>query len=440
MPIKEWILSICWSSFGALFSAIITFPLILVVMRILCAIGLCVLDMNKIELNGSILFYTPSIIVFIIAFLYQLNDSIKDYTQSSKREYEQKTSVLEKETERQIAEIKSEYEAKKKELKSQTDKITLERSRMKMFMCLQEPFRYSASLCSDMKTWIFNEAADYLHYKRPPAKTSASEIKKEFKKRAEEAEYRFSEMLYKYEFLLKAFPELKAYVDDEESLRDLIGARSYSEVKENYDNSRNYLSEEEWKKLTTAERNQLALDRWCKSNKSNHTIGLMYEMYVSSELRKAEWDVIEYGIKNGLSDLGRDIICHKGASTRIIQCKNWSTKKEIHENVICQLYGTTIAYSIEHPTENVKGVLLTTTKLSDMAGRFARQLNIDVHIKPLGLFPMIKCNINNGLRIYHLPFDQQYWRTEIKNTGEFYAWTVKEAEQAGFRRAFRHFA
>lgn len=33
---------------------------------------------------------------------------------------------------------------------------------------------------------------------------------------------------------------------------------------------------------------------------------------------------------------------------------------------------------------------------------------------------MIKCNIGtNGEKIYHLPFDQQYYRTEIKKAGEF---------------------
>jgi hypothetical protein len=51
---------------------------------------------------------------------------------------------------------------------------------------------------------------------------------------------------------------------------------------------------------------------------------------------------------------------------------------------------------------------------------------------------MIKCNINNGNKIYHIPFDQQYYRTEIKLPGEFYAWTVQEAVDAGFRRARRH--
>ena len=55
----------------------------------------------------------------------------------------------------------------------------------------------------------------------------------------------------------------------------------------------------------------------------------------------------------------------------------------------------------------------------------------------MGDYPMIKCNINEGRKIYHLPFDQQYWNTRIENEGELYAWTVKEAEEAGFRRAKR---
>jgi hypothetical protein len=56
----------------------------------------------------------------------------------------------------------------------------------------------------------------------------------------------------------------------------------------------------------------------------------------------------------------------------------------------------------------------------------------------MGEYPMIKCNINNGNKIYHLPFDQQYWRTRIDQPGEFYAMTVKEATSKGFRRAFRY--
>ena len=61
-----------------------------------------------------------------------------------------------------------------------------------------------------------------------------------------------------------------------------------------------------------------------------------------------------------------------------------------------------------------------------------------------GDYPCIKCNINrdtNGVetKIYHLPFDQQYDATMIDKSGEFMATTVAEAENAGFRRAFKWF-
>ena len=74
-----------------------------------------------------------------------------------------------------------------------------------------------------------------------------------------------------------------------------------------------------------------------------------------------------------------------------------------------------------------------------MAKEFARRLGVVVMRIPMGDYPMIKCNINNNERIYHLPFDQQYHRAEIKNDGEFYAWTVEEATRNGFRRAMGHF-
>ena len=54
---------------------------------------------------------------------------------------------------------------------------------------------------------------------------------------------------------------------------------------------------------------------------------------------------------------------------------------------------------------------------------------------------MIKCNVNPQTkeRIYHLPFDQQYDRTMIGSVvGERYVATTAEAEQLGFRRAWRY--
>jgi len=89
----------------------------------------------------------------------------------------------------------------------------------------------------------------------------------------------------------------------------------------------------------------------------------------------------------------------------------------------------------------IKPVFVTSTNLSDRANEFAKLLKVEVRENvALGKYPMIKCNISkrNGEKVYHLPFDQQYDRTIIEpQDGEFYAWTVEEAENSDFRRAFR---
>ena len=84
-------------------------------------------------------------------------------------------------------------------------------------------------------------------------------------------------------------------------------------------------------------------------------------------------------------------------------------------------------------------VIMTNIELSTMAKRFADKLGIEIWKQDMVDFPRIKCNINNGVKIYHLPFDQQYDTTKIDKKGECYAWDVAEAEQKGFRRAKRFF-
>ena len=85
-------------------------------------------------------------------------------------------------------------------------------------------------------------------------------------------------------------------------------------------------------------------------------------------------------------------------------------------------------------------MLATTTSLSEVATEVAQVLGIKV--APISLpstYPIIKCNISSATneKIYHLPFDQQYDRTQISRSGECYVTTVKDAEKLGFRRAWR---
>lgn len=86
----------------------------------------------------------------------------------------------------------------------------------------------------------------------------------------------------------------------------------------------------------------------------------------------------------------------------------------------------------------LKSKLITSTALSETAKRFATALGVEYEENyPLNTYPLIKCNVNKATneKIYHLPFDQQYDRVQIKNDGEFFAWSVAEAENSGFRRA-----
>lgn len=318
------------------------------------------------------------------------------------------------------------------------------------------PFKVVSEMYSDVATKVFDQCEQYLTFKSHPARTAAEHVK-EFKNKAKEYASHWKELEYKFNFIFSIFPELKQYVAEDDALLSLKNGSTLSEFQENYDHIQDYLTKEEWSKMSVNDRNQLALDRYKARTKSKWVIGMQYELYIGYLLRTKGYKVIQFGIENGLEDLGRDIIAEKskGSSstmtTYIIQCKNWSKDKEVHENVVCQLFGTTLEYKLQHKdkftqnnlfgeVDNVQAVLVTTTKLSSIAEAFAQRLNVLVKIVPLGEYPMIKCNINLSTKekIYHLPFDQQYYTAKIENPGEFYAWTVKEATAKGFRRAFKH--
>lgn len=206
-----------------------------------------------------------------------------------------------------------------------------------------------------------------------------------------------------------------------------------------------YLTKEEWQQLDEDAKNQLALDRYIASRKkSKWQIGRDYELSVAYEYSKKGYRVETYGSYMGLEDLGRDLIAVKQGQTLIIQCKYWAQHKEIHEKHIYQLYGTTVGYCIENRKSNddVHALLITNTRLSQKAREIAIYLHVTfVENHSMADFPRIKCNIGHDdygrTKIYHLPMDSQYDVTKIENTGEFYAFTVKEARDAGFRRAYK---
>lgn len=297
--------------------------------------------------------------------------------------------------------------------------------------------------------------AEHLRTKKYPAPKAAEKVKKASQKRriAEKKHRTYKYIVDYYEALFPMLHDFREIEDD-----DLIRVENSDEInKDKSDRTKNWLAPEEFKKLPTSEKNQLALDRYRTRRKSNWEIGRDYERYVGYYFENKGWKVDYQGILKGYEDLGRDLIVHKNGHTSIIQCKYWSKRKTIHEKHVFQLFGTTIEYFLKNykltkttqlnffvdllKGENINGIFITNIELSDMARKVADALNIEVWENfDLLEYPIIKCNIaqNTGEKIYHLPLDQQYDNVKIiEVNGDRYVSTVNEAEKLGFRRAFR---
>lgn len=367
----------------------------------------------------------------------------------------------EKEFEESANKIKSELKSKHEAI--ETAKIKARADLEKIAQQKSMGFPWLAEAYSDYFALRDEKRAKYLKTKKHPALTAAETVRV-VKNEKKELVKQNKVVTYKLNYLEKLFPwitELIAESEDEE-----IPVRIDDEEKsedDSEDRVKDFLTAEEYRSLPSVERHQKALDRYLKNrNKSKWAIGRDYEMYVGHLFSKKGYDINYKGIIDGFEDLGRDVIATKDGEVCIIQCKRWAQYKEIHEKHIFQLFGTTMEYWIKHLNDNKKQrsfeefshilteqklrpIFFTSTNLTDKAKEMAEALSVEVmENEPLGEFPRIKCNINSDefggeTKIYHLPMDQQYDRTIIGNRkGEFYAFTVQEAEDSGFRRAFKH--
>lgn len=283
---------------------------------------------------------------------------------------------------------------------------------------------------------------DYLLSKSRPATQTAAEISKIIHGELRQARLTIKQLEYQLHFLESIFPWLEDYKEVPPLEAFSYEQRAADEVAQDEDSQsryRTYISQKEWFDLSESDRYQLILDRYITRKKSNWEIGIEYERYIGYLCEQQGYKVIYNGARNGLEDMGRDLILQGSENTILLQCKRWADYKAVHENHVFQLAGSVFEYQHQHPTETVIGVLVTSTALSDIALRCAGYLGIKVFENiPFQEYPRIKCNIGKGgQKIYHLPVDQQYDTAIIDNPGEFYATTVAEAEAAGFRRAYR---
>ena len=336
----------------------------------------------------------------------------------------------------QIWYIKHEFSFIENNLKEYCLKVSEENSNLRKDF--KKSFKNMGEFISDIKLYVYDIASKYFDTKSHPAHKKAQDVR-ELKQKTKEYIKEYKLMRYEYDMLFSLFPELENYLEYYSAKK----AETIEEIKENYDYVQSWISKDEYSSLDENTRNQLALDRYIESRKkSKWAIGRDYEMFIGHEYEKKGYKVTYTGITDRLEDKGRDLIAQKDNEILIIQCKNWSKYKEIHENHICQLFGTTVQYNIENNLLfKATPVFITSATLSETALKFAEYLGVQIiQNKKLEEFPRIKCNINNKEKIYHLPFDQQYDRTIIGDQkGEFFAWTVQEAVDKGFRRAKKYF-
>lgn len=361
--------------------------------------------------------------------------------------YEQKKTELESLLST-VRNEKTQFEAASiQERKNLEEKIAgvkkLEEGVIQMVKERQIGFPWLAKAYDELLRIYTTNLATYLETKSPPAYSAAQVVREQSRlRRKAEQEKKVAQYLVEYyENIAPFLLELKEEVDiTTEQERELLKEYTEEEIQ---DTTTQYLSKEEYRKLPSIERNQMALERFWKRPKSKWLIGRLYERYIGYLYEQEGYDVDYVGIFKGFEDLGRDLICQKGRDLVIIQCKNWSQFRTIYEKHIFQFFGTVFQYKDENPNRKVQAIFYTSTQLSDLARRFAKELKIDLkeNFKFDKEYPAIKCNISriDGSKIYHLPFDQQYDKTKVeKSRGEFYCTTVKEAEGAGFRRAFRY--
>ena len=245
--------------------------------------------------------------------------------------------------------------------------------------------------------------ARYLQLKERPS-VRASEVLREEANRRREAESNYLQVkaiIDYYEWIAPFLMDLK---DDICETEEEARYREFDRD-EKSDPVTNYLTKEEYRTLSSADKSQLALDRYWKRPKSKRSIGRVYERYIGYLFEEQGYDVEYVGIFKGFEDLGRDLMCRKDNEIIVVQCKYWAQFRTIYEKHVFQFFGTVFQYKDENPGWNVRGIFYTTTQLSSLAHRFASQLGIEVkeNFKFDESYPSIKCNVSriDGSKIYN---------------------------------------
>lgn len=409
---------------------------------------------------GSVIFFSIVVSSFVLFFLFlefvSRGNEIKGLREENRRLKNRELEEIEKkrkdaENLRKEAEITMLKASKKatyaERISEAAEKAIVER---------QKGFPYIAEKLSEFRAQLFINPDAYMYLRKKAWKTK--EIADELKAKYREVNKRLiisENLIAFYEYVYPDLIELK----EQEIEKECVVDKSYSRQELEADPDTHFIPKREYLLLSQCGRGQLALDRYWKRQKSKKEVGNAYERFIGFLFERWGYDVDFVGITKGVKDRGIDLVCENENEILLVQCKNWAKYKKIHENVLFQFFGAvfhareryrkTGSIYDEEKTErfvypkrekNVSGIIYSTVTLSEFAKEAISKLGIGLEVLAMDYnYPCIKCNVNNGNRIYHLPFDQQYDKTKIKMNDlyseECYVKTCKEAEELGFRRA-----
>lgn len=333
--------------------------------------------------------------------------------------------------------LKQKYKLKEKERSLEMKKINLKQKEEVIESLINHKFNETMKkIFDEFCEKEFNNNIRYFEEKPNPSKKTA-EFLREIKDN-----YKFLQTKSKrLELILSEYME----TDDDAQIKE--------EVFDTEERAYKYsgISREEWEKLSYVEKLDLTIERYKKKYKSKLDIGLEFERYCGYLYEKEGYTVEYNGILKGKIDGGIDLIAYKENEKIYIQCKYWSRTKNIRENTITQLFGSSLKRAIDDgesyesfikkiKSKKIRMVLLTKTELSEEAKIFCDKLNIlyKENIEIDENYPIVKGVIGKE-KIFYIPTDLQYNTIKYNSTKKEYTrfYSCEEAVKNGYRHCYR---
>lgn len=286
-------------------------------------------------MEKSVIYILIGIIFFAFAGLsIGLIKVEEDKLEQDRKLYDESKNklILEQENLRKSIE-KNETEAGKliqlrDEIKKESDSLSLLKKEIpKIVRETKQHHPELARQISDAQYYLDMRTYEKLLKKKRPAIRAAEEVK-EIASEKKQLLFENKKLQYQIDFYEKMFPWLEEFksIPSNEAIEYIKGTYAYET-----DAVQKWLSPEEYEKLSSSEKYQLALERWMNRKKEDWDIGIEYERYIGYRLENDGFKVTYLGATLGLKDMGRDLLAKKGDKVLVIQCKRWSKEKTIHE-------------------------------------------------------------------------------------------------------------